>query len=83
MVWMCREYIVSQLEIGKWIFLWVVLGEAGSLTLALVMRLMGKLEGRYENLELDEVNRLHDLEMQGIQGGMRSAQKVTNHAEDR
>ena len=61
----------------------MVLGEAGSLALALVMRLMGKLEGRYENLELEEVNRLHDMELQGIHKNMTSAQKVTNKNEDR
>ena len=68
---------------GKWIFLWVVLGEAGSLALALIMRLMGKLEGRYDNLELDEVNQLHDMELQGIHKNMTNAHKVTNKNEDR
>lgn len=74
---------MEKLEVGKWIFLWVVLGEAGSLTLALIMRLMGNLEGRYENMELEEVNRLHDLELQGISHSMTASQKLTNKNEDR
>jgi hypothetical protein len=32
--------------VGKWIFLWVVLAEAGSLVIAMIMRYMGDLEGR-------------------------------------
>ena len=61
----------------------MVLGEAISLGLALVMRLMGSLEGKYENLELEEANRLHDLELQGISKSMTAQQKVTNKKEDR
>lgn len=78
-----REYIVEKLEIGKWIFLWVVLGETGSLAVALVMRLMGKLEGKYENLELEAANQLHDLELQSISKSLTNQQKVTNRSEDR
>ena len=80
---LCREFIVEKLEIGKWVFLWVVLGEAGSLALALVMKLMGKLEGKYENMDLDQANQLHDLELQGISNSMTSKQKLTNRDEDR
>lgn len=79
----CREYIVEKLEVGKWIFLWVVLGEAISLGLALVMKLMGKLEGKYENMDLEQANRLHNLELQGISHSMTSQQSVTNKNEDR
>ncbi len=74
---------MDKLEVGKWVFLWVVLGQVGSLTVALCMRLMGKLEGKYENMELEEANRLHDLELQGISNSMSASQKVTNRNEDR
>lgn len=60
-----------------------MLGEAVSLGLALVMRLMGSLEGKYENLELEEANRLHDVELQGISKSMTAQQKITNKNEDR
>ena len=80
---LCRQYIVEKLEVGKWIFLWVVLGEAISLGLALVMRLMGNLEGKYDNMELEEANRLHDMELQGISKSMTAQQKITNKNEDR
>lgn len=79
----CRQYIIEKLEVGKWIFLWVVLGEAISLGLALVMRLMGNLEGKYENMELEEANRLHNMELQGISKSMTAQQKITNKNEDR
>ena len=42
----CRAYLVEKLEVGKWMFLWVVLAEGASLVLAMVMRYMGDLEGR-------------------------------------
>ena len=51
--------------------------------LALVMRLMGTLEGKYENMELEEANRLHELELQGISKSMTTQQKLTNKNEDR
>lgn len=79
----CRQYIIEKLEVGKWIFLWVVLGEAISLGLALVMRLMGNLEGKYENMELEEAYRLHNPELQGISKSMTAQQKITNKNEDR
>ena len=72
-----------KLEVGKWVFLWVVLAETASLALALVMRCMGRLEGRYENLELEEANRLHDMELQSIGRNMTGSAKVTNKLEDR
>lgn len=42
----CRDYLIEKLEVGKWIFLWVVLAEGASLVLAMVMRCMGELKGR-------------------------------------
>ena len=42
-----RAYLIEKLEVGKWIFLWVVLAEAGSLVLATIMRCMGEMQGRY------------------------------------
>ena len=74
---------MDKLEVGKWVFLWVVLGQVGSLTVALCMRLMGRLEGKYENMELEEANRLHDLELQGISNSITASQKVTNRNEDK
>lgn len=41
-----RAYLIEKLEVGKWIFLWVVLAEAGSLVLATIMRCMGEMQGR-------------------------------------
>ena len=45
-LWPCRQYLLDKLEVGKWLFLWVILAEAGSLILAMIMRYMGDLEGR-------------------------------------
>ena len=42
-----RTYLVDKLDTGKWIFLWVVLAEGASLIVAMVMRCMGELEGRW------------------------------------
>lgn len=38
---------MEKLTVGKWIFLWVVLAEGISLGLAMVMRSMGELHGRW------------------------------------
>lgn len=44
---------------------------------------MGNLEGKYENMELEEANRLHNMELQGISKSMTGQQKITNKNEDR
>lgn len=51
MLCLCRAYLIEKLEVGKWIFLWVVLAEAGSLVLAMIMRCMGELQGRCADVQ--------------------------------
>ncbi|CAL8463138.1 g2672 [Coccomyxa elongata] len=65
-----KAYLVEKLEVGKWIFLWVVLAEAGSLVLAMIMRCMGELQGRYEGMEAEEADQLRAMEIQSIKGGL-------------
>lgn len=65
-----RDYIIHKLTIGKWIFIWVVLGEVVSIAVALGMYLTGQVEGRYDNLTADEAQNLHTVELNSIKNSM-------------
>ena len=65
-----RDELLHQLRVGKWIFVWVVVAEAVGIAFALVMFLMGKVEGQYDNLTADEAQSLHTVELNQIKTGM-------------
>ena len=54
---------MSRLETGKWLFLWVVLAELVGMVFACVMMAMGKLEGRYANMDQSEIDAEHNAEL--------------------
>lgn len=61
---------MHQLTVGKWIFVWIVVGEAVSICFALCMFLMGKIEGQYDNLTADEAHAQHTTELNSLRSNM-------------
>ena len=73
-----RTSLDEKVSTFKWIFLWIVLVETASLVLAGGMRHMGGMEGRYENMEQGDVDRMRVTELQGLGGMLASAKNVTS-----
>ncbi|KAK9828629.1 hypothetical protein WJX72_001192 [[Myrmecia] bisecta] len=65
-----KDQVAKKLDIGKWILLWVILGELAGLILALVMRCFGELEGEYDGLTADQAFEKRTLEMQNVRDDM-------------
>ncbi|KAK9797366.1 hypothetical protein WJX73_004918 [Symbiochloris irregularis] len=65
-----RNYIVTQLTVGKWIFIWMCAGELIALGIALGMYLSGKVEGVYARMTPEEQHSQHTLELNSIKTGM-------------
>ena len=63
---------MERLTAGKWLFLWVVLGELGGIVFACVMLAMGKLEGRYDNMDQLEIDQVHNAELSTIRSSVNS-----------
>ena len=61
---------MTQLTVGKWIFIWMCLGELIALAVALGLYLSGKVEGVYAKMTPDEQHNQHTAELTSIKTGM-------------
>ncbi|KAK9833527.1 hypothetical protein WJX81_001723 [Elliptochloris bilobata] len=67
-----EAYVTEKLKVGKWVLLWIVLAECVSLCAAGALHWLRPEANPYADMTQEQVDELHTVELQGIQGKLAS-----------